>query len=239
LENLDESSVLVTEDWAMKFLRKRYRESQTDWFAKRGLSWHISVVMRKAAGVLQQAFVHILQNCNQDSNAVVGVLNHTLRTLKKEHPEISKAYLCQDNAGCYHSIEILTSCRLMEESTGIKVCRVDFSDARGGKGPCDRKAATGKAHVKEAATGKAHVNEGNNVITATDLKEAMSHGGVRGVRVAVLPNIEQQVTRTGQGKLDGITTYNNFSYSDERLTIWKAYDMGSGRKLSWSTMQGT
>ena len=67
----------------------------------------------------------------------------------------------------------------------------------------------------------------------------MSHGGVRGVRVAVLPNIEQQVTKTGQGKLDGISTYNNFSYSDEGLKIWKAYDIGSERKLPWSTMQGT
>ena len=114
LENLDESSVLVTEDWAMKFLPRRYRESQTDWFAKRGLSWHISVVMRKVREVLQQqAFVHIVQNCNQDSNAVVGVLNHVLHTLRKEHSEINKACLPQDNAGCYHSIEMLTSCRLV------------------------------------------------------------------------------------------------------------------------------
>ena len=54
LENLDESSVLVTEDWARTFLPRRYRESQTDWFAKRGLSWHISVVMRKVREVLKQ-----------------------------------------------------------------------------------------------------------------------------------------------------------------------------------------
>ena len=118
----------------------------------------------------------------------------------------------------------------MEGSAEIKVCRVDFSDPQGGKRPCDRKADTVKAHVMR----------GNNVITATDLKEAMmSHGIVRGVRVAALPNIEQKVTKIGQGKLDGISTYNNFSYSDEALRIWKAYDMGSGRKLSWTTMQGT
>ena len=67
-----------------------------------------------------------------------------------------------------------------------------------------------KAHVLR------YVKEGNNVITATDLEEATtSHGCVRGVRVAVLPGIEQQVTKTGQGKLDGTSTYNNFSYNDE------------------------
>ena len=144
--------------------------------------------MRKAGGVLQQqAFVHFIQNCNQDSNAVVGVLNHTLRLLKKEHPEITKAFLRQDNAGCYRSVEMLISCRLMEESRRIKMSRVDLGDPQGGKGPCDRKASTLKVHILH------YVNEGNNVITATDLKEAiMSHGGVKGVRVAVLPNIEHQ-----------------------------------------------
>ena len=75
LENLDESSALVTEDLAMKFLPRRYIVSETVWFAKGGLSWHISVAMRKAGGVLQQqAFGHIIQNCKQDGNAVVGVL---------------------------------------------------------------------------------------------------------------------------------------------------------------------
>ena len=28
----DESSVLVVQDWAMKYLPRKYRESQTDWF---------------------------------------------------------------------------------------------------------------------------------------------------------------------------------------------------------------
>ena len=101
------------------------------------------------------------------------------------------------------------------------------------KGPCDRKVATVKAVLR-------YVQDGNNVNTATDLEETItSHGGVRGARVAVLSNIEQQVTKTGQGKLDGTSTYNIFSYSDEALTIWKACDMGSGRKLSLTTMQGT
>ena len=40
-----------------------------------------------------------MQNCDQDRNAVGGGHNHTLRTLKEEHPEITKAYnLNQDNA---------------------------------------------------------------------------------------------------------------------------------------------
>ena len=38
LKELDDNSILITQDWAMKFLPQRYRESQADWFAKRGIS---------------------------------------------------------------------------------------------------------------------------------------------------------------------------------------------------------
>ena len=34
LEQLDEKNILIVNDWAMKFLPQRYRESQADWFGK-------------------------------------------------------------------------------------------------------------------------------------------------------------------------------------------------------------
>ena len=72
---------------------------------------------------------------------VVSEVRHTLQELKKEHPEITAACLRQDNAGCHHSVTMLAACKRME------VERVDLSDPQGGKGFCDRKAATIKAHV--------------------------------------------------------------------------------------------
>lgn len=41
MRNLNDSSALVVMDWAMKFLQMKYREKQSDWFAKRGISWHV------------------------------------------------------------------------------------------------------------------------------------------------------------------------------------------------------
>ena len=37
LENLDAKSIFLTMDWAMKFLPRKFRESQSDWFGKRGI----------------------------------------------------------------------------------------------------------------------------------------------------------------------------------------------------------
>ena len=128
----------------MKFFPLKYRETETDWFGKRGISWQISVVVRRETGgnLQHQAFVHIAKNCSQDSNVVAAIMEHILRNLSKEHPEITTAYYRQDNAGCYKSAAMLAACPLMQKTTGINVRRVDFSDPQGGKGSCDRKAAT-------------------------------------------------------------------------------------------------
>ena len=143
---LDETTVLIAQDWAMEFLPTKYRESQSDWFGKRGLSWHISVVARKVDTKLQsQTFVHIIENSSQDTSAVVRILEHTLRTVKTKHPEITSAFLCQDNAGCYHNSVLLATCSVLKSKTGVSVCRVYFSDPQGGKGAYDRKAATSQA----------------------------------------------------------------------------------------------
>ena len=73
IDGLDESSVLLVEDWAMKFLPRKYRESQHDWFGKRGLSWHVTVATRKMVATQQlqmMTFAHVFQSCSQDSNDV-------------------------------------------------------------------------------------------------------------------------------------------------------------------------
>ena len=83
LGQLDETKVLITQDWFMKWLPQRYRETQAEWFGKRGISWHISVVVRRVNKLLQhQTFVHIVEDCNQDAKSVIQLLRHTLKTLK-------------------------------------------------------------------------------------------------------------------------------------------------------------
>ena len=178
LERLDETSVLITQDWAMKWLPQKYRETQADWFGKRGLSWHISVVVcRIAEDHKQQTFLHIIEQCSHDASAVVQIIHQILKTLKYQ----------MQHSDCYHSVSMLSACRLMVAATGIHVKRVDFSDPQGGKGPCDRKAATIKAYVRR------YINEGHNVLTACDFRDAiLSYGGVKGVRVALVTDASQQ-----------------------------------------------
>jgi hypothetical protein len=228
---LDSSSILITNDWAMKFLPQKYRESQTDWFAKRGISWHISVALQKTEATLKsQTFVHIVQNGSQDAPVVIRIVEHVLRTIKAENQHITAADLRQDNAGCYHCGDTLTAYCYMKPKTGIRVVRVDFSDPQGGKAICDRKAATIKAHVRR------YINEGPDVTTAREFKEAiLSYGGVPGVRVALVDaaNLSDPAV-----KWEGISLLNNFQFEDGKITVWRAYEIDIGKTILEDDLQG-
>ena len=78
-----------------------------------------------------------------------------------------------------------------EKAAGVKVAEVSFSDPQGGKGPADRMAATIKGHITR------FVNEGNNVTNAKEMeKVVLSHGGLLGIRVAVLDRLGKYRTAT-------------------------------------------
>ena len=146
LDCLDESSVLVVQDWAMKFLPRKYRESQTDWFGKRGIPWHISVEFRRREEKLEMlTMTHIFQSSSQDSCAVIAIMSDVIKQLKSLMPNVKMVYYRQDNAGCYHCGATIIAATKLGEYLGVAVKRLDFSDPQGGKGACDRKAATIKS----------------------------------------------------------------------------------------------
>ena len=77
LENLDAQAMLVVIDWAMKFLPKKIRESQSELFGKRDIPWHISVALTKNANDETElfTFVHAFKSCNQDSSTVLAIID--------------------------------------------------------------------------------------------------------------------------------------------------------------------
>ena len=231
LKKLDQNNALIIQDWAMKYLPRQYRESQGEWFAKRGFSWHISVVIRKTAGEFEtQAFVHVVEQCSQDSPCVVALTEHILNTIKRENPEITGVYYRQDNGGCYHSVNTILASQMISKRTGVTVHRMDFSDPQGGKGQCDRFAATLKNHAR------AYVNEGHNISTTKEFVDALlSHSGVPGARVSLLQN--PHCTELNE-KWKGISKLNNFEFTKDGVRAWRAYSIGKGRVYPVSQKEG-
>ena len=231
LTSLDSTRVLIVQDFAMKFMPTQYREAQSEFFGKRGISWHVSVCHRKVNNKLEsQTFIHVLEAGLQDSVTVVLIMDHVLRSLKKQHSEISRAFFRQDNAGCYHSAQTVLAVNMLSQRSGIQIEQVDFSDPQGGKGCCDRKAAQIKAHVKS------FVSEGHSVTTAKELKTAIeSRGGIEGVRVSKVRVTNNDYKGPKSFKFNGISSLNNFTFTKGRrgFTAFRAYGIGKGTFYSW------
>ena len=87
----------------------------------------------------------------------------------------------------------------------------------------NRKAATIKAHVRR------FINEGHNVQIAEDLETAMlSAGGLTGIRVALVDSLG---IKENPIKWDGISLINNLQYTGTTITVWRSYNIGSGKTV--------
>ena len=126
IKSLPSDAILVLMDWAMKFTQLKYREKQSEWFGKRGMSWHVSSVISRSetTNCLQiSSYVHLIDNCEQDWYAVCAILTNLLETIKSTQPQIAKAYLRSDGAGCYHNNNLIAAVSNLGSQIGIQVIR--------------------------------------------------------------------------------------------------------------------
>ena len=278
LEKLSDDEIYLNLDWAMKFLPMKSREPQSEFFGKRGISWHITVVMKTDSNVPQEdiaccdesnasddtqsviedgltdfsgevddgdsviarqktqcfkykVFVHVFDHCTQDSETVVAIMKNVLCRIKESDPQIKKAFIRSDNAGCYHSANTLVAAKQISADTGITIKRIDFCDPQGGKGPCDRYAAVIKSNVRR------YLDENHNVTNAPEFIEAChSHRGVKGV-VAFDCRIEKnESTKKKKSSIKQITNYYNFQYQSDGLLVHRSWSVGPGLLIPWSQL---
>ena len=228
VDGLDNNSVFILCDWAMKFLQVKYREKQTDWFGQRGLNWHISscILKRDSEKFDVVSYAHLFDSCAQDWYAVVSILENLLNEIKRENPQITKAYLRSDEAGCYHNNFLVPAIRDAGSRIGIAVERYDFSEPQHGKDLCDRIICPMKNSVR------VYCNEGHDILTAMDMRKALMERPVRGTTAAVCTLNTSNCTLE-VNKILNFSTYHNFSYEQAGLRVWKAYNIGTGKFIPY------
>lgn len=74
-------------------LQLRDREKQSDWYGKRGLSWHISSVVSRSQSNTTEviSYAHLFDQCTQDWYAVTLILEDLLKQLKVKNPSLQLA----------------------------------------------------------------------------------------------------------------------------------------------------
>ncbi len=149
-----------------------------------------------------------------------------------ELPNVDAAYLRSDNAGCYHCSKMIATIPHISATSGIKIKRWDYSEPQSGKGPCDRAAAWIKRKVWD------RVAENHPAQTAEQfVNAASSYGGIPGVST-ILGNVPQSAEQQQQFTIPDISKYFNFEFSEDHITVWQAYNVGSGLKIPLSVVEG-
>ena len=115
----------------------------------------------------------------------------------------------------------------MAEINNLRLARMDFSDAQGGRGPCDRKAATIKSYIK------VYLNSGHDIETASQMLEAInSFDGVAGVHAVICTPPTSALRKSI--KSEGVSFISNIQYDEECLRVWKAYKISLGKLVPHS-----
>ena len=164
----------------MKFLQLRYREKQSDWYGKRGLSWHISSVVSRSKSNTTEviSYAHLFDQCTQDWYAVTSILEDLLKQLKVKNPLLQKVHLRSDEAGCYHNSSLVTTVRDVAKGVGVEVHSYHYSEPQSGKDIRDRILCPMKSSIR------AYCNKGHDVLPAVDMRDALTQHPVKGTTAA-------------------------------------------------------
>jgi len=230
LTSLDKDSALILMDWAMKFNQMKYREKQSDWFAKRGISWHVSSVITKDNdGLLQVSyFAHLFNNCTQDWFAVTSLLEHLLSSIRETvKPSLTRVILRSDEAGCYHNSNLYSAAVDVGRYMGVAVEGYDHSEPQFGKDITDRIICPLKGALRR------YCNEGNDILCAEDMYKALKERPVKGTTATVCSYSEDNKDLV-INKFPGSSAYHNFRFSEEGVRVWKAFGIGPGKIISWN-----
>ena len=168
-------------------------------------------------------FVHVFDIANQDATTSAGVLQDTLRRIKVLNSDIHDVYVRSDNAGCYHSVYGIGVVPCINKNNSCSI--MYFCDPQGGKYICDRRAAHIKSYIKR------YVNEGHNVLNAIDFKAAIENK-MKNLQVIVSLPPTSKPPKV-QLKLPNISQLFNFEFDCTSLTVWKQYEIGTGKSMNY------
>lgn len=100
----DNSKAVWIRDWGQKILPMKYREEQSSYFGKKGMSIHFDVFIFTDANTKQlnkAVFVSLLDNCKQNAAETLALIPAVLDRFRGLYPQVRSLFIRMDNAGCY------------------------------------------------------------------------------------------------------------------------------------------
>ena len=164
---------------------------------------------------------------DQDFQDNLSLANHVLHQFSDDFPNVNEMYRKSDNAGCYNCKACPESLYKICRKSGIILNQMDFIEPRKGKNQCDHDSAVARSVLRS------FVDEGNNILTAEDIFNALITSGINDTKVTAVS------FKKGNFKLtcipiDGISIYHSFEFTEAGMKIWRYFNVSAGvfRKYS-------
>ena len=208
-------------DFAMKFEETKYLEKQDEFYAKRGMTWHIPVLAFNENKRLKTlTLVHLIEETQQDSNCVLGIIDSVLSFINNNFENVL-VNIRSDNAGCYHSKDLICLLALFAKKHKVKVLSYHFSEPQLGKDICDRKISVLRRTIIQ------YINEGNNVTNIEQMKEALlSNKQLKDV-VVFTCKVNESLNFKQKANIPNISKYYSITYEGENIRFFHFYNIGS------------
>ena len=135
-----------------------------------------------------------------------------IEPLKSAMPRMDTVLYRQVNVGCYHCGTSIVRASFIGCQQAVAMRRLDFSDAQGIKGACDRKAATQKVHMR------ACLNSNHGIESADHIYDAItSSAGIPSLSATLCDSVT--AAQAGRYKIDEVSFFSNIAYTTEGIRV--------------------
>ena len=112
-------------DYCQKILPMEFRESQSSYFGKKGMTLYCDVFLLKENGTVKK---HIaVYRSNQDIKDSLCLSDYIVREFSKDFPDVKELYCKSGNAGCYHGKSYPESIYKICTQNSITLKRLDYN----------------------------------------------------------------------------------------------------------------
>ena len=222
-------------DFAMKWIPRPHRETQSQWFGKSGVPWHIGVflriIMMNGIPMIEtEGHISVLDDDSiQDSNTVLALMKASFAVYKKAHPEVTELTICSDCAGAYRNEKVIVglwSLRNGGIAKGLKINGSYFSEPGGGKSRADTFGAVAKNHVAKALDSKQDADTAIKFAEALYFRDGIANG------VIFCGGIKNKTPMPKSKQIPELQQYRHFEYHKTGTNVKKVSDIGEGKIIS-------
>ena len=101
IELLSDTTGLWIRDYCQKVLPLPFRESQSSYFGKKGMTVHVDVFLTKSAnGIKKKTYFSTAYRSDQDVKDSLSLADHVIKQFTLDFPDIQELFAKCDNAGC-------------------------------------------------------------------------------------------------------------------------------------------